>query len=134
MLVSDFLRRFEKDHDKEALMRLWSYWSFSPKAFERKNFISTFIRKASAYPYLQSAKGFGSQIGAMESFNASGRLKNIKAETLVITGSDDILIYPKESEKLVKGIARSVFEEMKDTGHCALIISPKPDLVISLCS
>ena len=129
MLVNDFLKRFEKDHDNEALMRSWAYWSFSPKTFERKNYIEQFIKNASAYPYLQSAEGFKGQINALESFNACARIKNIKAKTLVIIGSDDILIYPEESMKLARGIKGSIFEEIKDAGHCVHV--EKPDVFTS---
>lgn len=118
MLFDDFLRRFEKDHDSAALMRSWACWSFSPAAFKRKNFVPSFIKKASAYPYLQSAKGFRSQADAVMAFDASARIKNIKARTLVIIGNDDILIYPSESMELVKGIKGSVFARIKDAGHC----------------
>jgi len=124
MLFTDFLRRFEKDRDNEALMRLWAYWSFSPKTFERKNYIETFIKNASAYPYLQSAQGFKGQIDAIASFNACARVKNIKAKTFVVTGSDDILVYPAESMKLAKDIKGSVSEEIKDTGHCIHVENP----------
>ncbi|MCX5666073.1 MAG: alpha/beta hydrolase [Candidatus Omnitrophica bacterium] len=124
MLFNDFLKRFEKDHDNEALMRLWAYWSFSPKTFERKNYIETFIKYASAYPYLQSTEGFQGQINAIASFNACARIKNIKSKTLIITGSADILIYPTESMELAKGIKGSVSEEIKDAGHCVHVENP----------
>jgi Predicted hydrolases or acyltransferases (alpha/beta hydrolase superfamily) len=123
-LFHDFLRRFEKDRDNEALMRLWAPWSFSAKAFERKSFIDTFIKNASNYPYLQSAKGFSRQIDAVASFDASARLKNIKAKTLIITGGDDILIYPRESMKLARDIRGSVFEVIKDVGHGVHVEKP----------
>ena len=124
MLFNDFLKRFEKDHDNEALMRLWTYWSFSPKTFKRKNFIEAFIKNASTYPYLQSAEGFKGQIDAIASFDAYAEVKNIKAETFVIMGSDDILIYPAESMKLVRLIKGSAFDEIKDTGHCIHVENP----------
>jgi pimeloyl-ACP methyl ester carboxylesterase len=129
MLISDFLKRFEKDHDNEALMQSWAYWSFSPKTFVRKNYIVAFIKNASAYPYLQSAQGFKGQIDAIKSFNVCDRVKKIKAKTFVIIGSDDILIYPVESMKLVKCIKGSVFEEIKDAGHCVHV--EKPDVFTS---
>ena len=125
VLFNDFLKRFEKDRDNEALMRSWTYWSFSPKTFERKNYIATFIKNASAYPYLQSAQDFKSQIDAIESFNTRAEIKNIKAKTFVIIGSDDILVYPSESMKLVEGIKGSIFERIKDAGHCVHVENPE---------
>ncbi|HPM42249.1 MAG TPA: alpha/beta fold hydrolase [Candidatus Omnitrophota bacterium] len=125
VLLKDLLRRFQRGRDNEELMRSWTYWLFSPKAFERKNYIEAFIKHASAHPYAQSPEGFKSQIDAVESFNVSSDIKNIKAETLVIAGSDDILIYPSESMKLAKGIRGSIYEEIKDTGHCVHVENPK---------
>jgi len=124
MLFNSFLQRFEKDHDHEALLRSWTCWSFSPKTFERKNYVASFIKEASAYPYLQSAEGFKGQIDAIGSFNACARIKQIKAKTLVLVGSDDILIYPAESMTLVKGIRGSVCEEIQDAGHCVHVENP----------
>ena len=69
-------------------------------------------------------EGFKGQIDAIASFNACARIKNIKSKTLVIIGSDDILIYPAESMKLAKGIKGSVSEEIKDTGHCVHVENP----------
>jgi pimeloyl-ACP methyl ester carboxylesterase len=60
----------------------------------------------------------------MRSFNVCAKIKRIKAKTLVIIGSDDILIYPAESMKLVKGIKGSCVTEIKDTGHCVHVESP----------
>jgi pimeloyl-ACP methyl ester carboxylesterase len=105
-------------------MRSWTYWSFSPKAFKRKNYIATFIKEASAYPYLQSAEGFKGQIDAIVTFNACAGIKSIKARTLVLVGADDILIYPAESMKLAEGIKGSIFEEIKDAGHCVHVERP----------
>jgi len=123
-LLKDFFKIFEKYRNAETLIRQWVYWLFSPKTFERKNYIAEFIKKASTYRYLQSPKGFKIQIDAIASFNASAKIKNIKAKTLVISGSDDILIYPEESTELVKRIKGSVFEKIKDTGHCVHVENP----------
>lgn len=129
LLFNDFLKRFEKDRDHQALMRLWACWLFSPKTFERKNYIATFIKKSSAYPYFQSAQGFKGQIEAVTAFNASAAIKKIKAKTLVMIGNDDILVRPEESMRLVRGIKGSVFVSIKDTGHCAHV--ENPDIFIS---
>jgi pimeloyl-ACP methyl ester carboxylesterase len=110
-------------------MRSWTYWLFSPRTFERKNYVEAFIRNASAYPYLQSVQGFKAQIDAIASFNGCARIKDIKAKTLVIAGSDDILIYPKESIQLLKEIKGSVFEEIEDAGHCLHV--ERPDVFTS---
>lgn len=124
ILFHDFLERFEKDRNPETLLRLWTYWLFSPKTFERKKYIATFIKNAAAYPYLQSVERFKGQINAIASFNACAKIKKIKAPTLVVAGRDDILIYPAESRKLAEGIKGSIFEELQDAGHCVHVEKP----------
>lgn len=123
-LFDDYLKNFEKSRDNEALMRAWTYWLFSPKTFQRKNYIAAFIKFASSYPYLQSAAGFKGQIHAVATFDACAEIKRIKARTLVVVGSDDILVYPAESMLLATGIKGSIFEEIKDAGHCVHVESP----------
>lgn len=123
-LLNDLAHRFEKDHDRESLMRSWTYWLFSPRSFERKNFIETFIRHASAYPYLQSAAGFRGQIDAIGQFDLRRDVKRIKAKTLVVIGDDDILIYPGESIRLKEAIRGSVVKRIKGVGHCVHVEAP----------
>jgi pimeloyl-ACP methyl ester carboxylesterase len=123
-LFRGFLRRFEKGRDKKALMRSWLPWSFSAKTLARKNYIASFVKKAAAYPYFQSAEGFRSQIEAVARFDCRARLKKIKAKTLVIIGSDDALIYPRESLKLARGIKGSVVAQVRGAGHCLHVEKP----------
>lgn len=124
MLFGDLLKRFKKDGDNEALIKQWAYWLFSPKTFERGDYIKKFVKYASSYPYLQSAEGFQGQIEAIRSFDECGRIKNIRSKTLILIGSDDILIYPAESMKLARDIRGSVCKEIKDTGHCIHVENP----------
>lgn len=129
MLFEDLLNRYTEDGDKEELMRRWTYWLFSPKTFERKNYIEKFIEYAAGYRYFQSAEGFNGQIDAIRSFDARGRIGKIRARTLVVIGSDDILIYPAESMQLAMGIGGSVCEEVKNAGHCVHV--EKPGIFVS---
>lgn len=123
-LFADLADSFSRDKDKEALMRRWSYWLFSPKTFSRKSYVETFIRKASGYPYLQSAAGFKKQVDAVAGFDFRGMIKKIKSETMVIAGADDILISPEESRMLADGIKGSVFEKITGAGHCPHVEAP----------
>lgn len=123
-LIRDLLEQFEKDNDNVRLSRSWSYWLFSQKTFERNNYIETYIKHASTYPYLQSAKGFRSQAEAIGRFNVRDGLKKIRARALVIAGSDDILIYPSQSKELARSIKGSVYDEIKGAGHCVHVEKP----------
>lgn len=123
-LFNDFLSLMEKGSDVETLMRQWMPWLFSPRAFERKTFVSTFLKNVVKYPYVQSAVGFRRQVGAVASFDSRWKIKAVKARTLVIVGGDDILITPRESAVLLEKIRGSVLAEIKGTGHCPHIEDP----------
>jgi len=123
-LFNGFLDLMERSGDIETLVRQWTPWLFSPRAFERKTFITTFLKNVVKYPYAQSVSGFRRQIGAVASFDSRSRIKAIKTRTLVITGGDDILITPRESRVLSENIRGSVLAEIKDTGHCIHIENP----------
>lgn len=123
-LFKDLLKRFEASGDSASLMRSWTYWLFSPGTFCRGNFIETFVKESSRYRYSQSPAGFRAQAGAIASFDASARIKNIRSATLVVIGADDILICPSESMKLVMGISGASFVTVRGAGHCVHVEEP----------
>jgi len=117
-LFNDFLKQIESGNGLECLFSQWTYWLFSPKTFKSKTFIPTFLKNIARYPYKQSAEGFKGQIGAIASFDAAGRIRRIKVKTLVVVGSDDMLILQAESKVLAEKIPDSSLITIKDTGHC----------------
>lgn len=124
MLFSGFLRLMERKNDVETLIRQWSPWLFSPRAFERGSFVETFIKNVVKYPYPQTKTGFRRQLGAIASFDTRKRIKNIKARTLVMAGRDDILITSEESRVLSERIPGSLFAVINDAGHDIHVESP----------
>lgn len=124
ILFEDFLKQLRKGDDFEAWIRGWAFWLFSPKSFLRPGLVDTFIKQAVEYPYRQHADGLSGQVAAIASFDARGKVKTIKAKTLVIEGEDDILIVPQEAKALAESIERSDFRLLKDTGHAVHIENP----------
>lgn len=64
-------------------------------------------------PYPQQDHAFIRQAQAILAFDASARLGNIKADTCILTGKDDILVPPRNSEKLNKLIADSKLQVLE---------------------
>lgn len=124
LLFENFHRWRRDGMSLEDWFRVWIFWLFSPSSFEEKDFVDTFLRESLAYPYLQTVPGFQGQVGAIASFDARGRLEKIGAETLVITGKEDILIKAGESELLLEGIAGSARLRL-ETAHCIHLEKPK---------
>jgi pimeloyl-ACP methyl ester carboxylesterase len=125
ILFEDIYNQLKREGHSESWIKRWTFWLFSPKLFADGKFIDTFIKSSLKYPYLQKPTGFKSQIDAIALFDASDKLGEIKAKTLIIEGKDDILITPKEAGMLAKGIHGSIFQLLDDIAHCIHIENPK---------
>jgi pimeloyl-ACP methyl ester carboxylesterase len=74
-------------------------------------------------PYSQQDHAFIRQAEAVLAFDASGRSGGIKASTLVVTGADDVLLPPRNSESLGKLISGSKLVTLEG-GHAGVIENP----------
>lgn len=59
----------------------------------------------------------GALLGMAERRDATGTLGRIDVPTLVVTGADDVLIPPAESERMARAIPRARLEILPDAGH-----------------
>jgi pimeloyl-ACP methyl ester carboxylesterase len=66
---------------------------------------------------LQRGYAYTNQIQAIYGFDAYDRLPQITAATLVLTGSDDVLIPPENSRSLVSRIPNARLIEFENAGH-----------------
>jgi pimeloyl-ACP methyl ester carboxylesterase len=124
-LFKDFYDQLVKEGCSEAWIRKWLPWLFSPRLLADSPFIEGFVKNAASYPYAMTAEGFKSQIGAIASFDARGRIGAIKADTLVLEGKDDALITLQEVRELADNIPRSRFKLLDGAAHAIHIENPK---------
>jgi pimeloyl-ACP methyl ester carboxylesterase len=90
---------------------------FSPKTQrDHPEIIDKYRRGQEQIPE-QPAFAFEAQQEAIQTFDCSNRLSNIKPPTLVLTGQDDILIPPENSHLLAKYIPRATLQEIPNAGH-----------------
>lgn len=66
-----------------------------------------------------------SLLGMAERLDSTPSLASINVPTLVITGADDIVIPPAESEKLSKGIVNAKLELIPRSGHLVAFEKPQ---------
>jgi pimeloyl-ACP methyl ester carboxylesterase len=97
--------------------RIMFRWLFTGKALENKKFMDAAIIFALAYPYPQTLEGFKGQVHAITRFDASDRIGQIKHETLILSGKQDILIPPEESRQLLDLGGKTIFKEIEDAAH-----------------
>jgi len=74
---------------------------------------------------LQKPSGFESQVNAINSFDCRSNLPLIKAKTLIISGNENILITPEDSQFLSEKIADSTPEILNNTAHSIQVENPK---------
>jgi pimeloyl-ACP methyl ester carboxylesterase len=125
LLFEEIYCQLKKQGHCRAWFESWVPWLFSPRLISDNAFVNTFIENSVKYPYLQKADDFRSQIEAIASFDARGKISAIKSETLILEGKDDILITPQESETLAKNIPKSIFQPLNGVAHSVHIENPE---------
>ena len=93
------------------------YWLFSPHAFKNTKFIDAAVIFTLCYPYPQTLKSFKAQIKALNDFDSTDFIKDIQTETLILSGENDILVYPEESKKLMEMSGNSTFKTVDKAAH-----------------
>jgi pimeloyl-ACP methyl ester carboxylesterase len=66
---------------------------------------------------LQRGYAYANQLSAVYNFDSYDRLPEIKTPTLVLTGTDDVLIPPENSRDIVKRIHGAKLIEFEHAGH-----------------
>jgi len=77
-----------------------------------------------------SLEAYEAQLAAFRNFSAEGRISAIRAETLVLAGSRDVLIPPENSRMIAEQISGAVRREIHGAGHLFWISHPQETLSI----
>ena len=93
------------------------YWIFTKDFFEDTKVLETAVRLATEYPCPQTKIAFKNQVHAIKEFNCLKDLSQIKSETLVLFGKEDLLFPSKESSKTLSAIPWVDFTLIKHTAH-----------------
>ncbi len=94
-ILDDLYEKWLNGYDVADWFRIMFHWLFTKKALENKKFMDAAIIFALAYPYPQTLEGFKGQVDAITGFDARSRIEQIKHNTLIMSGVEDILIPPK---------------------------------------
>jgi 3-oxoadipate enol-lactonase len=107
-------------------MRLLSPFAFTENV--DAGLLERFIDKKSGD--VQSEEGYRAQIAAVLAHDAAERLAGIGHETLVITGDDDRVIPPANSELLAAGIPAARLVVIPGAGHLFFVERPDETLAV----
>ena len=116
-ILDDLLVKWENNYDAAEWFRELYQWLFSPSALGNKKFIDAAIIFALSYPYAQTLDGFRTQVRAITQFDLSSNLKGITNNTLLISGTEDILIPPEESKQLLDIRGKTTFSTIVGAAH-----------------
>jgi pimeloyl-ACP methyl ester carboxylesterase len=100
--------------------------AMAPKMLAASNPDALLAQQVRSLMMLSKPSGvIGALLGMAERTDATASLAQIVVPTLVITGADDAVVPPAESEKLVQGIPGSQLEVIPHAGH--LVAFEKPE-------
>jgi pimeloyl-ACP methyl ester carboxylesterase len=97
---------------REQVVRQTSVFLYSPELLDDQPRYERAIQNSLSNPYAQQDHAFIRQAEAILGFDGSATAGNIKAPTLVVVGKDDILVPPRNSEKLAKLIPGATLKEL----------------------
>jgi len=105
---------------REQIVRLTACWLYSPELMDDHERFERAIQNSVSNPWAQQDHAFIRQANAVLGFDATGRLANLKPETLVVYGVDDILVPPRNSKRLAELIPNVKLLELPG-GHVGVI-------------
>ncbi len=115
----------ETEGNSDIWYRNLFYWLFSERIFEDDIFVETMVQYAMNYPYPQSSEAFKNQVKAITKFNCSATLPTITAETLVISGGNDILFPSQKGVHWFNSIPKVTHTKLNDAAHSIHLEQPE---------
>jgi pimeloyl-ACP methyl ester carboxylesterase len=110
--------------DRGLWFRNLFYWVLSPSFFENRHTVDALVEFAATYPYQQTLAALRGQIEALATFDGVAALSAIRARTLIVAGSADLLFPPAATMAMVEAIAGSTLVVMEGAAHSMPTESP----------
>jgi 3-oxoadipate enol-lactonase len=98
----------------ETFMMMMQAWGSTQAAFEGKR--ASWSKEATV-DHLVSIEGFARQKTALDGFDTRGRVRDITLATLVLHGTEDIMVPPQFGQDLASQIPGSEFLRVTGAGH-----------------
>ena len=123
VVVGNWINVQRSNMSREQVVRSRAPYLYTADLLDDEERYERSIQNSVNNPYPQQDHAFLRQAQAVLGFDATARLGNIKADTLIVTGKDDILVPPRNSEKLNKLIPGSKLQVL-DGAHLGCIEYP----------
>jgi pimeloyl-ACP methyl ester carboxylesterase len=123
VLVRSLMDMRRSSMSREQFVRAMAPFLYSPELLDDEDRYERAILNSVSNPYSQSDVGFLRQAEAILGFDASDRIASVKSPALVVVGKDDILVPPRNSEKLAKLLPSATLKQLSG-GHIGCIEYP----------
>lgn len=117
MIFDIMLELLQGGADPRPVMRNLFLWDNSQLLVNDAAIFEQAVEQSLAEPYPQSLEGLRNQTAALKGHDVRGRLKDIAAPCLVITGNQDILVFPWEQQALAEEIPGAQWLRLDRSGH-----------------
>lgn len=112
-----------------AERRVWFrnlfHWVLSPAFLANRTTFGALVELAAKYPYQQTARALAQQVAAVAGFDARPRLGAIRARTLVLNGTLDLLFPAPDAAAFATAIPHSTFIPLDGLAHSFPIEAPQ---------
>jgi 3-oxoadipate enol-lactonase len=122
-IVKNWINVRRSNMSREQIARLTATWLYGSELFEDEGRFERAVTNSVSNPYAQQDHAFIRQAQAVLGFDASTRLGGLATDTLVIGCEEDILVPPRNSEKLAKLLPKAKLKTMSG-GHAGCIEYP----------
>jgi pimeloyl-ACP methyl ester carboxylesterase len=111
--------------DRALWFRNLYYWVLSAGFFDKRVSVDTLVQLAAKYPYQQSTAALHGQVRALAAFDATKQLSAIRARTLVLAGTEDLLFPVAASAAFAKAIPHASFAAVEGAAHSFPVEMPQ---------
>ena len=122
-VIQNLVEIRQSNLSREQIARVTAPYIYSAKLMDDPLRLENAIQATIDNPYSQLDHAFIRQAQAILAFDTTGRAANIAANTLVVTGEEDTLLPPRNSEALTKLIPGSKLVTLEG-GHAGVVEYP----------
>jgi pimeloyl-ACP methyl ester carboxylesterase len=123
-LFASWATLFEKV-DRGTWFRNLYYWVLSPRFFDNRVSVNALVQLAATYSYQQTPVALRNQVNAIAKFDARSGLSSLRARTLVLAGTLDLLFSISEAAAFAKSIPHATFVAVEGAAHSFPTESPQ---------
>ncbi len=123
VVLGNWINVQRSNMSREHIVRFRAPYLYTSNLLDDEARYERSIQNSVSNPYAQQDHAFLRQAHAILAWDASARAGGIKAETLVMVGKEDLLVPPRNSEKLNKLIPGSKLQVL-DGGHLGAMEFP----------